>query len=536
MQFTPQQLAGGAKFSSTTRIGNWQEEIALEEAKVENFKKRSQAGSLSLRRLENKMNICNELVPLSSSPDGYIRFGDSVILQHDTSGSILACDPFEHVQISQDTTVVTTIANPAPIIPKARNTFRIMRPPKSLQNITDRDDDPILRIGQAFVLACSEPLLIPPSNGNTVGFTNMLLPTLYLCSTKKNERTATKRSNRQMAYMNTLLDADAIWCLSIPSKGKANGTERFLSVGSPVSTTVSYQLTHRQTNMYLTCDTTFRISTEFGIEYECYADRSTAYGKIGLMVSEFKGLSTSQTLTKPDAGSFSWHFVTSSSGDAALSPVEKSSPVGSATRSLPPTASPENILRAVQEYITSKGLDAYWNLRLHLVSLVKKLNLPQYSKIDRIDLKNALVEWGINIFQNYNSRYLDLLLDMVDAGKMGLIDLKDFFALLHGALSSKREKLLIDVFSSKLDETNQGAVTIAALRKRFNGQDHPLVSLGGYSEQFAFDHLLQSLQIPLTNNERSKLTLDMFIDYYADLSAAIDDDDYFIAIVRSNWP
>eukprot|EP01040_Poterioochromonas_malhamensis_P014805 gene14805-16452_t len=66
--------------------------------------------------------------------------------------------------------------------------------------------------------------------------------------------------------------------------------------------------------------------------------------------------------------------------------------------------------------------------------------------------------------------------------------------------------------------------------------DHPLVSLGGYSEQFAFDHLLQSLQIPLTNNERSKVTLDMFIDYYADLSAAIDDDDYFIAIVRSNWP
>eukprot|EP01033_Poteriospumella_lacustris_P022176 gene22176-16614_t len=37
MKFTPQQLAGGPKFSSVTRIGNWQEEIALEESKVDNF-------------------------------------------------------------------------------------------------------------------------------------------------------------------------------------------------------------------------------------------------------------------------------------------------------------------------------------------------------------------------------------------------------------------------------------------------------------------------------------------------------------------
>ena len=31
MQFTPQQLAGGLRYGSKTRIGNWHEDVVLEE-------------------------------------------------------------------------------------------------------------------------------------------------------------------------------------------------------------------------------------------------------------------------------------------------------------------------------------------------------------------------------------------------------------------------------------------------------------------------------------------------------------------------
>jgi hypothetical protein len=31
MYFTPQQLAGGPKFSSKTRVGNWSEDIVIDE-------------------------------------------------------------------------------------------------------------------------------------------------------------------------------------------------------------------------------------------------------------------------------------------------------------------------------------------------------------------------------------------------------------------------------------------------------------------------------------------------------------------------
>lgn len=506
MQFTPQQLAGGPRFSSVTRIGNWQEEIALEESKVDNFRKRSATGNLSLRRLESKIASCNEIVPHTYSPDGLIRFGDNVILQHDNSGSVLACDPFEQVQISNETFLVTTIVeNPHP---KARNTFKIVRPPRHLQDITDREDDPVLRVGQPFVLACNESLLVQQSSP-------ILAPTLYLCSTKKNERTATKRTNRQMVFMNTVCDADSVWFVSVPSKGKANGVERFLKVGSPVSVETSYLFNHRQTNNYLTCDPKIQFPSEFGIELECYADRSTAYGKIGLMVSEFKGLSTSQTLSKPDAATFGWHFVVSSDPSTAND-----------TRRLPPPASQENIITTVRESIRRRGVDAFWNLREFLRVVEKRLVAP--GKVDRLDLRAALLEWGISL----PVRYLDTILDQVDSGRMGLIDIRDFMDIVRGPISNSRLAIMKRVFS-QLDD-RQESVAVADFKRRFRGEDHPLVSMGGFSEAQALDHMLRSFEV--NNKPVVKVSVNMFIDYYGDLSAAIDDDQYFEAIMRSNFP
>lgn len=512
MQFTPQQLAGGPKFSSVTRIGNWQEEIALEESKIDNFRSKSSMGNLSLRKLESKVATCTQIVPHTFSADGIIRFGDSVILQHDTSGSILACDPYEAVDIGPEASLITTIAEQA--LPRARNTFRIVRPPKRLQDLLDREDDPVVRIGQPFLLACNESLLVLPDS-------NLLAPTLYLASTKKNERTATKRSNRQMVYMTTTLDGDCIWSATIPSRGKVNGTERFLQIGQPISVDTSYQFTHRQTNMYLTCDPKMSTNTEFGLEYECFADRSNAYGKIALMVSEYKGLSTSNTLSKPDAATFSWHFVVAQDPRASVD-----------DRVLPPPATTETILAQIRQYMREKGIDSYWNLREYLKSLEKQLTVAT-GKLDREDVKRALLEWNIGVI----SRNVDSLLDLVDHRHMGLIDIQELLAVMRGDISSQRLRVLDDVFMRLVDEIGdgKGAVGIGALQERFNGSEHPLVALGGYSDAYAMEHMLKCLEIPTTRRPPSKLNRLMFQDYYGDLSATIDDNEYFEQVVRSNW-
>jgi hypothetical protein len=64
MQFTPQQLAGGGSYDSVTRIGNWREEIALAEAKLKEFRSNSSGGSLHLRKQQNKLSKCLQLVTI----------------------------------------------------------------------------------------------------------------------------------------------------------------------------------------------------------------------------------------------------------------------------------------------------------------------------------------------------------------------------------------------------------------------------------------------------------------------------------------
>lgn len=62
MQFTPQQLAGGGSYHPVTRIGNWREEISLAEAKLKEFRQNSAGGSLHLRKQQNKLSKCLQLV------------------------------------------------------------------------------------------------------------------------------------------------------------------------------------------------------------------------------------------------------------------------------------------------------------------------------------------------------------------------------------------------------------------------------------------------------------------------------------------
>ena len=130
MQATPQQVSGGSLYSHKTRLGNWQEEIAIADAKLNNFRQRSETGALTLRKQEIKMQRCDEIVPLSFSHDGAIKFGDSIILQHDSSGAILACDPFEDLVQGQERFLVT--GSEQPIVGKARNTFTVTRVPGPL--------------------------------------------------------------------------------------------------------------------------------------------------------------------------------------------------------------------------------------------------------------------------------------------------------------------------------------------------------------------------------------------------------------------
>lgn len=398
------------KYSSKTLIGNWKEEVALDEAKAATFLQRTNDGSGNWKKLQTKMQRCEEPVPLSYNGDEIVKFGDSISMQHIDSMHILSCDPFEEVLIGQEKYFVSGI-NANPDEPKARSVFTIVRPSENLQNHGDDTDD-LLHVGQAFQLQCSASLLVS-SDGLTVG------APMYICSTKKNERTAIKGTNRQMVYLSPNPGPDSIFTAIIPSQGRKNGPERLLRMGLPVTLNEGYILAHRQTNMYITLDSATPSQTEFGVELECSADRSVAFGKLGLVVSEAQGWSTPATLSKPDGFKFYWNFYCASNPALSID-----------NRDLPPAVTTQWVLENLCQDIEYAGgvraLEDYFD------NLLQQMP-PNKGKIDREDLKAAILAFVNNEFSaaGMSIKSLDGLIDLIDFNMVGLIDIGDFMKLVQ---------------------------------------------------------------------------------------------------------
>jgi len=300
-------MDNGSKYSSKTLIGNWNEEVALKRAEQDIFKKKSIDGSGSWKQMQFKKDTCNSISPISALQDNCLRFGDKIMFQHVSTGLTLSNDPFDEVMLGDEMYRVS-VGNNESGMPRARFVFTVTRPPPSLQSFGEDSEDDLVLVGQPFQLCCSENLLVSQNP-------DVQPSILYLCSTKKNDRMSTKSTNRQLVYMKPSdygNDPNSIWTIDVPSCGRKNGIERFLKKGSPVSVEDMdnfYLLVHRQTNMYLTCDPKVNFVTEMGVEVEVFADRTSGFGKLGLMVSEAEGRSTCNTLTKPDANTFVWSVV-----------------------------------------------------------------------------------------------------------------------------------------------------------------------------------------------------------------------------------
>jgi len=54
MQFTPQQLVGGSRFSNTVRIGNWSEDADLEDLKLKDYLMKKEEGDLLVNAKQKK--------------------------------------------------------------------------------------------------------------------------------------------------------------------------------------------------------------------------------------------------------------------------------------------------------------------------------------------------------------------------------------------------------------------------------------------------------------------------------------------------
>lgn len=83
-----------------------------------------------------------------------------------------------------------------------------------------------------------------------------------------------------------------------------------------------------------------------------------------------------------------------------------------------------------------------------------------------------------------------------------------------------------------LDKNGDGTVTIADIEVTYDVSFHPDFQSGRKSKD---EILREFMGVWETHKKDGIVTREEFIDYYKDISAGIDDDDYFELMIRNAW-
>mmetsp|Transcript_19918 Transcript_19918/g.27651 ORF Transcript_19918/g.27651 Transcript_19918/m.27651 type:complete len:520 (-) Transcript_19918:174-1733(-) len=149
-------------------------------------------------------------------------------------------------------------------------------------------------------------------------------------------------------------------------------------------------------------------------------------------------------------------------------------------------------------------------------------------KLDVNELKTGLADCGVVMAKSCCA----LLIDAINGEPgIGFVRYDDFLYAIRGELNEKRKEFVLMAFD-RMDKTGDGKIDFEDLKSRYNVKHHPEVQNGKQTEREA---LAKWLAVFEGHEKDGVVTKEEFLDYYAHVSASIDDDRYFELMIRNAW-
>eukprot|EP01135_Chromosphaera_perkinsii_P007558 Nk52_evm14s914 gene=Nk52_evmTU14s914 len=138
------------QYNCNVRVGNWNEDICLEEEKLKSFLSKKDNGELSLHMTQKKMSQSLKPSGVSSTEDGFVHIGQTVAFVNPASNTLLAINANTVLdeEFKDSYPATSTFNNDA----VARNTFKLEKWEG------EEFDDNFLCYGQKFHIATSDAL------------------------------------------------------------------------------------------------------------------------------------------------------------------------------------------------------------------------------------------------------------------------------------------------------------------------------------------------------------------------------------------
>ena len=113
----------------------------------------------------------------------------------------------------------------------------------------------------------------------------------------------------------------------------------------------------------------------------------------------------------------------------------------------------------------------------------------------------------------------------------GIVDLNEMARQIRGPMTERRIALIQQAWMA-IDQTGTNSIVFQNMIQLYNVSGRPDVMEGSISESDAMQNFIQGWNQP---NGDSIITWEEFASYYMDVSAAMDDDVTFDAMVRATW-
>lgn len=177
-----------------------------------------------------------------------------------------------------------------------------------------------------------------------------------------------------------------------------------------------------------------------------------------------------------------------------------------------------------QQHILGRGIGALKQLSC----VFRRMDIDYSKKICLEELEKGTESYGFCL----SRQELSQLFSALDKDNNGLIDFKEFMDLLTPPMKPARVRVINEAFN-KLDINGDHEIKLDELKIVYaaNARRHPNFLSGEWTEEETLRYFLDSLDTP--GSPDGKVTRQEFMNYYAGVSAVVDDDCYFDMMMRS---
>ena len=184
---------------------------------------------------------------------------------------------------------------------------------------------------------------------------------------------------------------------------------------------------------------------------------------------------------------------------------------------------PNQVLSKILETLKARGAHGIRGLGI----VLRRMDNNGDKKMDRNEFMWGLRENGHTLSPSEFER----IFKYFDRNNDGKISYDEFLRGIRGELSPRRIEL-IKMAYQKLDRDHSGIVDINDVVEQYDVSFHPKFKSGEMSKNDILNEFISQWD---TNVQDGKITVAEFIDYYKDVSASIDEDDYFELMIRNAW-